>query len=745
VSGVPFVGASGKELDRMLVEAGLDPADALFANVCNYRPPNNDISEWIVKRKTPPGPLWNLHNGYWVHPNVFEGLGDLYQLPDAPIICFGNTPLWAKLNRTGITSWRGSQFPSGYFPTFHPAAILRQWSWRPIALRDLRRFKGWMDDGFPDGPSRTFSIPLSADHTLRYLAELEAQGGPVAVDIETRGGQIACIGFAPSGTEAFCVPFINFQRHENSHWSHREEQEIIFRIVCLLSNPDVLVLGHNFSYDIQYLGRQWGLWPRVAFDTIVAQHLLYPGMQKSLAFISSMYSDHYIFWKDDGKNWDPKEPPEQLWQYNCMDCMRTFECYEKLAPMLTKAKLLSQFDFQMNHLYPQVNKMNLRGVKVDTKVKGVQSLQVLDLIAKADAELSTILGESLNVRSPVQTKELFYDRFGFKPRRSKHTGNIAVDDAALASFAEEEPLVKCVTDRVSALRSANVYLSTFLNARLDNDGRFRSNLSTVGTETFRFSSSENPYGIGLNLQNLPKEEVEIYTGFILPNIREFFIPDAGYLLLDIDLERADAQVVAAEAGDEALLALFASGADIHAENAKAIGCTRQEAKTGVHAVNYGVSARTLARALRVSTKAAEQFITRWFLAHPLIERWHDKVAAQLKQTRTVYNRLGYRKIYTDRLDNLLPQALAWIPQSTVACVINRALVNIGERLPEVELLIQVHDSLVLQFRGGPNEDNVVKAIKECFRIPVPYNPPLIIGCGIQGSTQSWGNLTKLPF
>src|SRR3981189_3139393 len=45
-AGVPFVGSSGRELDRMLNEAGLSSSDICFVNPYKVRPPANDM-EWF--------------------------------------------------------------------------------------------------------------------------------------------------------------------------------------------------------------------------------------------------------------------------------------------------------------------------------------------------------------------------------------------------------------------------------------------------------------------------------------------------------------------------------------------------------------------------------------------------------------------------------------------------------------------------------------------------------------------------
>lgn len=129
----------------------------------------------------------------------------------------------------------------------------------------------------------------------------------------------------------------------------------------------------------------------------------------------------------------------------------------------------------------------------------------------------------------------------------------------------------------------------------------------------------------------------------------------------------------------------------------------------------------------------------WFGAHPGIKTWHDRVEDQIKRFRFVENRFGYRWYIFDRLDAILPEAIAWIPQSTVSIVINRIWMNIYEQLPEVEVLLQVHDSLCGQFLTSQKETLLPK-IKNAGRVTIPYEDPLVIPFGLKTSEVSWGEV-----
>ncbi|MGW8179173.1 MAG: uracil-DNA glycosylase, partial [bacterium] len=147
----PFVGASGRELDKMLHEAGLIRADCFITNVCPQRPPGNKIDTWLISTKTKGRALhYPERFSLFMSPEIEQGLQQLREevarcKPNV-IIALGNTPLWALTGKLGITDWRGSTLEAleefggrTVIPTYHPAAILRMWSWRAIAVNDLKR------------------------------------------------------------------------------------------------------------------------------------------------------------------------------------------------------------------------------------------------------------------------------------------------------------------------------------------------------------------------------------------------------------------------------------------------------------------------------------------------------------------------------------------------------------------------------------------------------------------------------
>lgn len=753
-SSEPFVGTSGKELNLMLHEAGIMRSECYTTNVVNARPPGNDLSVWIAEKKKDITPAHLLLRDRYVLPIVKAGyeslLREIELVRPHVIIAFGNIALWTLTGEWGISKWRGSLLlgPGGVkvIPTYHPAAILRQWDWRAIAVQDLRRARTHSSSREFSPPPRNYTLRPSLETTLSILKGLASSLSSGALewidfDLETRAGHIACAGLSWSRSDAICIPFMCVERWEG-YWTPEEEPLVVHALYSVLTHPRVKVRGQNLLYDCQYTYRHWHFVPRVAQDTMISHHSMFSGLPKRLDFLASMYCENYRYWKDDGKTWTKEMGEEQLWAYNCDDCVNTREVGEVELANLSSMGLEAVDAFQ-HELFWAVLQAMQRGVRINSAARGKFALELQDEMAKREAFFREVLGHPLNPRSSIQMIRLFYDDLKIPPvvtRAKKNSpAHVSCDDKALDKIISREPIVIPLVKAIREYRSLGVFLSTFVLAPLDTDGRMRTAYNICGAETYRFSSSENAFGSGTNLQNVPSgSDPSDPNELSLPNVRKLFIPDPGYTFFDMDLDRADLQVVVWESDDEELRQALLEGVDMHSVNAKVLGISRPLAKAWVHGTNYGGGPRTMAANCGISIHQAELMRRRWFEAHPGIKAWHERTENELRTQHYVSNKFGYRRYYFDRVDGLLPQALAWIPQSTVACVINRAWVNIFRNLPQAQILLQVHDSLAGQFPTHLRS-TILPAMQSLSRITVPYDRPLIIPTGIKTSEVSWGD------
>jgi uracil-DNA glycosylase len=132
IEGLPFVGRSGKLLDRMLAAIGLDRTSVYIANIVPWRPPGN-------RTPTPQESQICL-------PFILRQI----ELADPDIlVCLGGPSAQTLLGiKEGITKTRGRwfSFDTGKreiraMPTFHPAFLLRSPLQKRFAWRDFLAIK----------------------------------------------------------------------------------------------------------------------------------------------------------------------------------------------------------------------------------------------------------------------------------------------------------------------------------------------------------------------------------------------------------------------------------------------------------------------------------------------------------------------------------------------------------------------------------------------------------------------------
>jgi uracil-DNA glycosylase/DNA polymerase I-like protein with 3'-5' exonuclease and polymerase domains len=798
--GQPFIGPSGNELDKLLGEVGISRTECFVTNVLRYRPDRNDIEPFFYWNKTKVPSNFIKFRNIHVHPKLFEGINELRTeiatVKPNIVVALGNTPLYALTGNWGITKWRGSMIhvdgdnPVKLIPTIHPANLFRDWSQRGSIVYDLKKARRFIDGSPYPKPNWNFRIAPTYEEAMNVLERLlyKVRQGPLRIsfDLETRFGHIDCAGVSWSLLDAICLPFL---RGDNSdYWTAEQEAVIIYYLYLILTHPNAEVVGQNQLYDCQYTWRHWSFIPRVKQDTMISQHSIFSDLPKAIAFQASLYCNYYVYWKEEGKHRNPEIGDRSHWYYNCEDLVYTDEAGQVENAIVKKLGLEKIHQAQQDMFWPVLWTMQ-RGVKVDLKRRADLTAEVKGQLALRNQFLKDVLGHDLNTGSNGpngQMQKLFYEDLGLPVQRTRATKNKpsrpTLDDDALQKLGKLEPIVRPLVNCIADIRTLRVFLSTFLESELDIDQRMRCSYNIGGSEsgksapkTYRLSSSENAFGSGANLQNIPSEKSKslgkaaargniavLGDPYQLPNIRSIFVPDEGYVFFDGDLDRADLQVVAAEARDPQLLHALRIGADIHLMNAfLCVGrepppieelvethpkyrdhrgpmkYQREFAKVFCHATNYGGKSRTVAAHTGRTIHEIDVAQKRWFQTNPGIAQWHLRTANQVRRFKFVENRFGYRWYIFDRTDEILPEALAWIPQSTVSNVINKIWMNLFLNLPKVEILLQVHDSLAGQFP----DDGVDYAaeIEHHAQIPIPYDEPLIIPFSVKTSKESWGS------
>ena len=128
----PFCGEAGFLLESILRQVGLRREEVYITNVVKVRPPENKIERL---------PELGLAISEFI-PQLKE---ELEKVKPNVVVALGALALEVLTSEKGIMKWRGSIIESSLIPNLkvipaiHPAAILRQYKWRPLLWLDMKK------------------------------------------------------------------------------------------------------------------------------------------------------------------------------------------------------------------------------------------------------------------------------------------------------------------------------------------------------------------------------------------------------------------------------------------------------------------------------------------------------------------------------------------------------------------------------------------------------------------------------
>jgi DNA polymerase I-like protein with 3'-5' exonuclease and polymerase domains len=359
-----------------------------------------------------------------------------------------------------------------------------------------------------------------------------------------------------------------------------------------------------------------------------------------------------------------------------------------------------------------------------------------------------------NANSSHDVDHLMYDLLKV-PVMTNKKGQRSADGDILERIGNKYESCRPITDAIFDIRDKKKQLGS-LNARLTKSGRYASSFNIGAAWTGRQSSSKNPYGEGGNAQN------------VAPRHRLILTADPGKELVYADLKQAESNVVAHISGDATYIDAHLSG-DVHTYVArlvwpelpwngdlkkdKAIAKRlpewdnveghdfRFQAKRIQHGSNFGLTPPGISMIARIPIKQAYKAQENYFDEFPFIRGWQQGVAQTIKEHKPLVNILGREITLFGRPwdPHTVKQGLAFIPQSSVADIVNLAMLRIWRTLdPEVlELLSQVHDALIAQYKVENRE--VLHKMKALMEIPIPVNGRIMIIQPEIAYGRNWGH------
>lgn len=610
--------------------------------------------------------------------------------------------------------------------------------------------KAWrIHEGKLNSPTVVFAPEIISFNNLLALIEEFKQQKRIVVDLECNPEthEIICFGFAFDTLEGYRTLCVPFEYHYSDMWS-KEEEVILWKAVSsLIEDPNKELIFHNYQFDTMVLHRYGIEVQGTIHDTMVLAHLYSPLLPKNLADVARLFLN-IAPWKG-VSSWVGSKT---LFTYNQRDCAYTYEVFKELQAALDDDRLSLYY----NHMVPLLKELFLvikEGWTLDqnklNEIKAEEQANVdkiFDLVqehgkpivspakrgklVKGKPKPNTVyvnlngqkidvpegtkklssLGEvyedgPLNPGSSAQIMEYCY-RMGYEVPSNRKTGNPSVNELSILKILSSYP-TDPVLSHILDYRGSSKILSTYCGVVPDEDGRVRFSLTPGVVVTPRFSSKQTWWGTGFNAQNQPKW------------FRVTVVPTNGkdWIIWNMDLKQADPHLVAWLSGCDTMLhELRRKGGDLHVKTANAVygrditqdtnynKDTSKERKLGKlvnNGLNYGMQAKTFQqncfqKRFILTMEEAQNAFDKYFELYPEVREWQESIKREIDRNKCLVNPFGRKLfVYGRPTWKTYNEAMSWIPQGTVADVVNHIWLRFAAKVDRTKLnfRLQCHDSL----------------------------------------------------
>ena len=545
-----------------------------------------------------------------------------------------------------------------------------------------------------------------------WLARLQA--APLsAVDTETDSldpllARIVGISFAVKPGEAAYIPL----RHAGPDAPEQLPFDaVLARLKPWLEDPRAAKVGQNLKYDTHVLANHGIALRGVQHDTMLQSYVLEAHKTHGLSALGERYLGRSGLSYEDlcgkGAHQIPFAQVDvaRAARYSGEDSEMCLALHELLWPKI-------QADAGLLHVYRDIEmptsallaRIERNGVLIDAALLQAQSHELGQRLLTLEQEAYALAGQPFNLGSPKQVGEILFNKLGLPVTKKTATGAPSTDEEVLEKLSLDYPLPAKLLEYRGLSKLKSTYTDKLPLMINQATGRVHTNYSQAVAVTGRLSSNEP------NLQNIPVRTAEGRR------VREAFIAPPGHLIVSADYSQIELRIMAHLSEDPSLLHAFGAGLDVHrATAAEVFGVPvdevsteqRRYAKTINFGLIYGMGAFGLATSLGIETKAAKDYIDRYFTRFAGVKRYMDQTRESAKAkgyVETVFGRhLGLPEINSGngpRRSGAERQAINAPMQGTAADLIKLAMIAVQAELDAqakaTRIIMQVHDELVFE-------------------------------------------------
>uniref|UniRef100_UPI0040289892 DNA polymerase I n=1 Tax=Megasphaera sp. TaxID=2023260 RepID=UPI0040289892 len=415
------------------------------------------------------------------------------------------------------------------------------------------------------------------------------------------------------------------------------------------------------------------------------------------------------------------------------DAAFALQVWPKAAAELDKASLTQLYDTIEEPLIHTLAVMEMNGFTVDTdRLMTMKS----ELSRQADALEEAIYddaGETFNINSPKQLGVILFEKLQLPVIKKTKTG-YSTDSSVLDALRDKHPMI----DKILHFRALKKLISTYLDGLepliVPETGRIYTHFNQMVTSTGRLSSSDP------NLQNIP---IRTEQG---RKIRSLFVPGEGYdYIVSGDYSQIELRLLAHLSQDPTMIDGFKKGQDIHRRTASEVfgiplDEVTPEERSHAKAVNfgiiYGISDFGLARNISISRQKAKEYIDSYFARYNTVHDYMNGLIASAKESGMAVTMFGRRRALPEinsknftRRSFAERTAMNTPIQGSAADIIKLAMNAVQDELEKrhlkSQLLVQVHDELVLEVPAG-EKDEVEQLLKDTMEHIVDLSVPLVV-------------------
>ncbi len=387
--GLPFQGAAGQQLTRMLEWAGFDRSRFDIFNSVWCRPPGNRLEGEDYEA----GAVGHCQTKHW------GGLLGRSRV----LVPMGNVPLAALGFRKGILRTRGYVRPYAggdqhVVPTLHPSFIRRGNSRHTASfIHDIQKavqiategiplqFADYLLDPLPGEAyewARTYRRRLDNDPSLLLAYDIETPGkgedeGEVR-DEDDPTYRILRIGFSYEPYTAMSIPF---------------EPPYMAAIRMLMGSEGEKVVW-NESFDNPRLRRSGVAINGQVHDGMVAWHVLHSDLPKGLGFVATFTCPFQPEWK----HLSHARPAF----YNATDADVELRSMLAIREELVRNNLWRVYERDVLELNPVLRAMEERGVPVDEEVRYDKAVKLAALQGEVWKEMEGLVPREARRWEPRQ-------------------------------------------------------------------------------------------------------------------------------------------------------------------------------------------------------------------------------------------------------------------------------------------------------------------------------------------------------